>query len=684
MPRTQTLKSNFTSGVLDPRLKSRSDIVHYHNGIEIGDNVVIMPHGGVRRRPGLRFMYEIPAAVAADTMQTAAFSFNSLEQQYLMVFADLRIYFFKDGAILSNINGSGFDYLVSPWPVAISKEIKWAQSADTMILVHEDYAPRKLVRGATDTSWTLSTITFDFVPKIDYNDALSPAATSEVQDVTFTTFSVGNTFKLDLEGVLTETITYDTVTATTATRMQKAISNLYNTGSGDVTVAFTAGTTYRVTFQNGAARNYDAMTGFATSGTGTIGVAGITNGVARTEDAWSATRGYPRTTTFYENRLIFGGTKSKPQTVFLSVTNSFYNFNIGQGLDDDAIMKTLDTDQVNAIQAVFAGRHLQVYTEGAEFFVPDFPITPEKSSFRPQTSHGNNFIDPVQADGATLFLDRYGRGLYQFIYNDVETAYSSTSLSRLAAHLLLTPVDMTFQQPNADEDTNYVYVVNTGGTISVLNTLRSEEIAAWSRWTTTGVFLSMAVLSERAFVLVRRTNGSAASAWYVEEFDFDYYNDSAYQTSGASSATWATPAHLNGIDCRVLGNSAPMLNRTPAAASVTLEFAVTSIEIGRNFTPRIKLMPPSIMSPGQEMQMGRTRYKRTRVNVKSTQGLIVNGYPMPERYLDLDPLDTAPAALTGMFEIPLAGWGDLIGMELTQVDPLPMSILGIEYEVEMH
>lgn len=684
MARTQMIKSNFTSGVLDPRLKSRTDITHYNNGVEIGDNIIVMPHGGVRRRGGLRFVHEIPTAVAGNCM-LAAFSFNSTDQQYLLVFADLRIYFYKDGVLLTNINGSGFDYLVSPYPIAIAMDLKWCQTADTMIIVHEDHAPRTLVRGATDTIWTLAAITFTYVPKIDYNDASSPAVTSEVQDVTFNgVWAVGNTFKLDLEGVITEAMTYDTVTATTVTRMQKAISNLYNTGSGEVTVVFQAGTTYRVTFQNGAARNYDMMTGYATSGAGTIATALVTNGVPRTEDAWSATRGYPRTATFYENRLVFGGTRSKLQTVFMSATNDFYNFNLGQGLDDDAIQKTLDTDQVNQIQSVFSGRHLQVYTEGAEFFVPDFPITPEKSSFRPQTSHGSIFIDPIQADGATIFLDRYGRGLYQFIYDDVETSYNATSLSRLAAHLLINPVDMSYQQPSADEDTNYVYVVNGDATISVLNTLRSEEIAAWSRWSTAGTFLSLAVLSERVYVLTKRTNGSAANAWYVEELDFDYYTDSSYQASGASSATWAVPTHLNGIDCRIRGDGAPMLNRTPVAGSVTLEFAVTSIEIGRNFNPQIKLMPPYMEAPGVQMQMGNSRYKRARFNVKSSKGLIVNGYPMPERYLDIDALDTSPAAVTGTFEIPLAGWSYLQGMNLTQEDPQPLTLLAIEYELEMH
>jgi hypothetical protein len=170
----------------------------------------------------------------------------------------------------------------------------------------------------------------------------------------------------------------------------------------------------------------------------------------------------------------------------------------------------------------------------------------------------------------------------------------------------------------------------------------------------------------------------------MEVFDFAYYVDAGYKASGTATDTWATPAHLEDLEVRVLGDQAPMVNRTPNGGTMTLEFPVSAIEIGLNFQPRVKLMPPVIMAPGQEMQMGRSRFKRVRVNVRSTKGLYVNDYPMPERYLDVDPLDTAPGALTGMFEIPLAGWGELQGVEFTQPDPLPMTILAVEQEVEMH
>ena len=40
MAKITTFKSNFTSGVLDPRLNARADITHYQNGMQVGDDVV--------------------------------------------------------------------------------------------------------------------------------------------------------------------------------------------------------------------------------------------------------------------------------------------------------------------------------------------------------------------------------------------------------------------------------------------------------------------------------------------------------------------------------------------------------------------------------------------------------------------------------------------------------------------
>jgi hypothetical protein len=708
MAQTSVFKNNFTSGALDPRLHSRLDIAHYENGAETLDNVVVMPYGGLRRRGGLRSIYHLPIDAGGNAM-LARFAYNSTDQQYLLCFSEQRVYFFRDSQVIENINGTGLDYLVSPWPVSVARDLKWSQTADTMIIVHEDYAPYKLVRGSTDATWTLAAISFDAQPQIDYNDASSPTPVSEVQDITLTTFTTGNTFKLDLENVLTESITYDaSSTSSTADRIQKALANLYVVRSGEVSCAYTSGTTYRVTFSGGSAKDYQTMTGFATSGTGTIAITQITAGSVRTENAWSATRGWPKSVCFYESRLVFGGSKSKPATVFLSKSNGYYDFGLGSGLADDGIQKTLDTDQVNAIVNVVPGRHLMIFTEGGEFFVPDFPITPENSNFRPQTTFGCATPDPIELEGAVLFLDRYARGLQQFLYNDVEAAYTANSISRLSGHIIDTPLDMDVQRSSALEDTNLVYLINNDGTAAVLNHLRAESIAAWTRFVTDGAFLSVSSLGEEVYFLVRRS-GSTGAAWSIEHLRDDFYTDDAEQyftgaillESGdyilaedgdtillevsAAGTTWTVGTHLDGIECRVRGDGAVMENVTPSGGSITLSAEVTEIEIGRNFNTTMTTLPVSMNSARFGMsQLQRTRIAKILTRVKSTQGLLVNGRSPRQRKMDVDPLDTAVGLYSGVLENYSTGFGRLKNITFTQEDPLPLQLLAIEYLAEIN
>lgn len=97
------------------------------------------------------------------------------------------------------------------------------------------------------------------------------------------------------------------------------------------------------------------------------------------EAVWSSSRGYPRTVTFHEGRLFFGGVKSRPSTVFGSKVGLFFDFDPEEGLDDDALEATLDTSTFNSIVDITSGRDLQIFTTGGEFYVPQQgldPITP--------------------------------------------------------------------------------------------------------------------------------------------------------------------------------------------------------------------------------------------------------------------------------------------------------------------
>lgn len=674
MAKTYTIQSSFNNGVLDPLLKGRIDLKQYYQGVEQGDNVDFLPQGGVRRRPGLEYI-----ATADGAGRIIPFIFN-VDQKYVLLFTDLQLKIYRDDALV--------DTLVTPYETADLFQIDFAQSADTMILVHGMHAPKTLVRGATDADFTLSNISFNYIPQFDFNDSDSPTPTSEIQTLTFTNYSEGDTYKLNLEGVDTIELSYNSDINATASDIEEALLDLANTPNTGIT-ASGSGTVVTVTFADAAANDWRLMSGRVITATGigtnnTITVARTQTGYPRTEDVWSNTRGWLCTVTFHESRLWFGGSMSRPNTVWGSQVNNFFDFDPGKTRDDQAIDRTLDTDQINRIQGLISNRTLQIFTLGGEFAVRqklNDPITPENISIVRQTGLGSTKIKPIAIEGSTIFVQRTGKAVHELVYDIGQEAYDSGPLSLLASHLIIHPVQLDARRGTVDEDANRVYFVNDDGSVSVFNTLRSQNIAAWSRWQTDGNFKSVAVLLDDLYFLVEREINSS-TVYYLEKAGAEVYTDSAVTYTGLGSDTLTGLTHLEGETLRVRGDGAVLQDVTVATGSATAERSITDGEVGLEFVATIKTMP-AVQDLGGGFNLDdEKRITHCTLDLYETLGLYVNDIYLPDRQFGEDILDTTPKPYTGRKSTRLLGWSKTNQVTLTQPDPMPMTIRAINLEVD--
>ena len=93
----------------------------------------------------------------------------------------------------------------------------------------------------------------------------------------------------------------------------------------------------------------------------------------------------------------------------------YFDFEGVEGLDDDAVEATLDTNTFNAIVDMISGQDLQCFTTGGEFYVPQeglSPITP--SGFFLSTTSRNGCKEGLrvkQLESGTLFVQRQGKAL---------------------------------------------------------------------------------------------------------------------------------------------------------------------------------------------------------------------------------------------------------------------------------
>jgi hypothetical protein len=648
---------------MDPLLRARVDLPAYSNALEEATNVVVQPQGGVRRRPGLRYVIDLPntgAESAANGVRLVPFEFSTSDS-YMLCFTHNRMYVFKNGAQILDFNGGSIDYLDTSslgLTGARLATLGWTQSADTLIVVQENIPPVKLVRGATDSDWTGSVITFDSTPKYAFSPSFSnPAGTltpSAVSGKVTLTASTGTPFSAASVGQY--------INASPQGR-----AKIVQFTSSTVVQAITEFPFFSVSAI--ANNNWELETGY--------------------EAVWSNTRGYPRSVTFHEGRLYFGGSRARPSTVWGSKVGLFFDFEATEGLDDDAVEATLDTNTFNAITDIQAGRDLQVFTTGGEFYCPQEglqPITPDNFFIKSTTRNGSQEgIRVQQLESGTLFVQRQGKSLNEFAFTDVQLTYVTSKISLLSGHLLRGPTRMALRRSVATDENDLLLITNgTDGTIAAFSLLRAQNVIAPSEFKTDGSFIDVGVDISTIYTVVRRTVNNA-TVFYVERFDDALTTDSAV-TGGAGSS--ATVGHLVGKSVDIILDGSVQANQTVASGG-TVTFAraaASSYQIGLDYAVKVVTMPADLkISAGTRLGF-KKRIVEVNVFVKDTQHLIINGTNVPFRSLD-DPnvLDEEVPEFTGTKTLPgILGYSDEGKITIEQDIPLKMILLGLEYKISTY
>lgn len=662
MARFVSIQTNFSTGELDPLLRARVDLTAYQNALEKATNVICQPQGGIRRRPGTRYITSLPnsgSESAANGVRLVEFEFSTSDS-YMLCFTHNRMYIFKNKTLITNINGSGNPYLSTSGvnlTGARLANIVWTQSADTLIVVHPDVAPVEIVRGANDASWTASAITFDSIPKYAF------------------TLSTTNP-----SGTLTPSAVSGKITLTSS-------SSVFTAGSvGQYVNAQPQGRAKIVRYNSGT--SVDAITEFPFFNTSAI-ANGQWDYESGYEDVWSSSKGWPRSVTFHEGRLYFGGSKSRPSTIWGSKVGLFFDFEATEGLDDDAVEATLDTNTFNAIVDLISGRDLQVFTTGGEFYVPQNgldPVTPTnffvKTASRNGTKQG---VRVQQLESGTLFIQRQGKSLNEFAYTDTQATYVTQKISLLAGHLLKNPTNLALRRSVATDENDLLLITNADdGTMAAFSLLRAQNVIAPSEFITVdGSFVDVSVDISTIYTVVKR-NVNGANQYYVEVFEDGLLTDSAKTGTGAVSTV--AMSHLATETVNIILDGSVQANQAvPAGGTVTLSRAsVSSYELGLPLSVEARTMPVDL-----KLQTGtRIGFKKRIVEVNAlvyeTQHMRINNTLIPFRAFG-DILDEPVDEFTGIKTLHgILGYSQEAKITITQDIPQKMTLLGMEYKVATH
>jgi hypothetical protein len=197
--------------------------------------------------------------------------------------------------------------------------------------------------------------------------------------------------------------------------------------------------------------------------------------------AWCSVNGYPKTVSFFEQRLVFGGSTAYPQTIWASESGLYEEFDAGDGSAADAFIYTIAANRVNVIRWLSPARDLIVGTVGGEFKVgrpTGEPLKPDNVQITQQTTFGGYTTNPIQIGNAVLFVQRQQRKVREFAYRFEDDAYLAPDMTLLAEHITDTGiVDVDYAQ----EPDSIYWAVRTDGTLIGMTYQRDEDVVAWHR-----------------------------------------------------------------------------------------------------------------------------------------------------------------------------------------------------------
>jgi len=666
MARVAVQLTNFTGGELSPRLDGRNDLQKYPTGCKTLENMIIFPHGSAARRSGTQYVAE----VKDSSKETRLIPFEfSTTQTYILEFGNQYIRFYKDnGQILSG--GSPYE-ISSPYLEAELFDIKFAQSADVMYLCHPNHEVRKLSRTG-HTSWTLTEVDFQNGPFQDHN-------------ISTTTLAAGHT-SVGSSGNLT-------LSSTTG------VNNNQGWLSTDVgrLVHFKDGH-YKITART------SSTVAVATC------VVSPSSGSADTDFAlgsFSDTTGHPSCVTFFEQRLVFAATKDQPQTLFFSKSGDYENMDDnyhGTVADDDAIIYTIASNQVNAIRFMTATRTLIVGTAGGEFAVSgggtDIAITPTNILIKKQSNNGAANVDALAVGNATLFLQRAKRKLRELAYNFDVDGYIAPDLTILAEHIS----EGGFKQLSYQQEPNQIiWCVRNDGQLVGLTYQREQQVVAWHRHIFGGAFGSGNAVCEsvatiptddseyQTWVIIKRTiNGSTKRyVEYMHEYDFDETDDTSFNFLDSQLSYDGSPAtvisglsHLEGQEVSILADGATHPNKTVSSGQITLVRSASKVKVGLSYTSLLQTMRIDAGSQNGTSQSKTKRIYEITVRLYESIGIEVgpdlnNMERIPFRS-SANLMNSGINVFTGDKEVEFRGNYETDGfIFVRQAQPLPLTILSL-------
>lgn len=413
--------------------------------------------------------------------------------------------------------------------------------------------------------------------------------------------------------------------------------------------------------------------------------------------AWNGEKGYPSATGFYEDRLVFAGSKGFPQTFWTSKTGDYYNFGTSiPSADDDGITATLNGGQMNGIKAIIAFGEMLLLTAGGEFKVSGGgkAITGSNVLSQPQEYRGVSDVNPVTIGSRIIYVQHQGNIIRDLAYSYDVDKYTGDDLNLLASHLFEGHkiISMTYQQiPNS-----IVWCVRDDGLLLGLTYIKEQDIYAWHQHTTAGgKFVSVCNIGgateDKLYAVIER-----GGQYYVEimesrdkstNVEDQFFVDSGITYEGEPTDEISGLEHLEGYTVAILADGNVLPQQTVENGKVLLGNKYKKVHVGLPIDAEIKTLPIDFTAQDGTYLSRKKRIATVTLLLKDSRGGL---FGMKENELDefkwrSNEAYGEPISLqTGKFKVTIksATYDETQQIIIKQPDPLPMTVLSLIPEIE--
>lgn len=299
--------------------------------------------------------------------------------------------------------------------------------------------------------------------------------------------------------------------------------------------------------------------------------AGSTGGAAATLTIGPQSGTYPSVPSYLFQRSVQSNTLNAPDDFFMSQPGKYLNMDSSIPVTDgDAIIGNPWAQQINGIQFIQPMLSAAVMFTGAGTWLLSggggvgTPFTPTSQQATPQEYNGiSSTVPPIPVNSEILYVQSLGSVVRDISYNFYSQRCTSVDVTVLSSHLF--EGYQLIQWAYAQNPFYLIWGVRNDGTSLSFTFIKEQEVNAWSRHDTNGLFVSVCSVTEPPvnavyWVVKRFVNGS----WY-------------YFTERFDNRLWASVEDSFCVDSGLsYPQPAPNATLTPSAASGVVTLTASS------------------------------------------------------------------------------------------------------------